>query len=109
MIIPVGIDSKSGGDVVFSAQSNNLPSSCKVILEDKLNVYATGNTEIRVVGEVSNKAVATLYDVHGKVVTIQKLGEGTLNVIPLANIKSGVYILSVKDQWKEIRNYKIGI
>ena len=154
MIIPVGVESRIGGDVVFSAETTNLPSNCKVILEDKLtktftdlsantykaaimpnsaladrfqlhtsaatigaigqnilpdmlNAYAIGNTEIRVVGEVSGKAVATLYDVLGKAVLMQKLSEGTLNVIPLSNIKSGVYILSVED--KGITNFKLRI
>jgi hypothetical protein len=154
MIIPVGVESKIGGEVLFSAQTTNLPSACKVILEDKLtktftdlsanvykaailpnstiadrfqlhtsiatigaigqsilsgklNAYAIGNTEIRVVGEVSGKAVATLYDVLGRAVAIHKLSEGTLNVIPLSNIKSGVYILSVED--KGITNYKLRI
>jgi hypothetical protein len=154
MVIPVGLDFKTGGDVSFSSENLNLPSNCKVILEDKLtktftdlsantykaailpnstiadrfqlhtstatigaigqsilsgklNAYAIGNTEIRVVGEVSGKAVATLYDVLGKPVTIQKLNEGILNVIPLTNIKPGVYILSVEDNG--ITNYKLRI
>ncbi|MEI6679789.1 MAG: T9SS type A sorting domain-containing protein [Mariniphaga sp.] len=154
MIIPVGVESRIGGDVVFSAETTNLPSNCKVILEDKLtktftdlsantykaailpnstvadrfqlhtsaatigatgqnilsgklNAYAIGNTEIRVVGEVSGKAVATLYDVLGRAVAIQKLNEGNLNVIPLTNIKPGVYILSVED--KGTTNFKIRI
>ena len=154
MIIPVGVESKIGGDVVFSAETTNLPSNCKVILEDKLtktftdlsanvykaaimpnstvadrfqlhtstatigaigqsilsgklNAYAIGNTEIRVIGEVSGKEVATLYDVLGKAVLMQKLSEGTLNVIPLSNIKPGVYILSVED--KGITNFKLRI
>ena len=154
MIIPVGVESKIGGDVVFSSETTNLPSNCKVILEDKLtksftdlsanvykaaimpnstvadrfqlhtstatigaigqsilsgklNAYAIGNTGIRVVGEVSGKAVAALYDVLGKAVLMQKLSEGTLNVIPLSNIKPGVYILSVED--KGITNFKLRI
>jgi hypothetical protein len=154
MIIPVGVESKIGGDVVFSSETTTLPSNCKVILEDKLtktftdlsanvykaaimpnstvadrfqlhtstatigaigqsilsgklNAYAIGNTGIRVVGEVSGKAVAALYDVLGKAVLMQKLSEGTLNVIPLSNIKPGVYILSVED--KGITNFKLRI
>ena len=154
MIIPVGVESKIGGEIIFSAETTDLPSNCKVILEDKLtktftdlsanvykaaimpnstvadrfqlhtstatigaigqsilsgklNAFATGNTEIRVVGEVSGKAVATLYDVLGKAVLMQKLSEGTLNVIPLSNIKSGVYILSVEDKVKT--SYKLRI
>ena len=35
LIIPVGIESKSGGEVVFSSELLNLPTECLVILEDK--------------------------------------------------------------------------
>ncbi len=41
MIIPVGIDYKTGGEVIFSAETFNLPSNCKVILEDKLTATFT--------------------------------------------------------------------
>jgi hypothetical protein len=36
MIVPVGLDFKTGGEVVFSAEMSNLSPDCKVILEDKL-------------------------------------------------------------------------
>ena len=147
MIVPVGVDSKAGGEVVFSAETANLPSDCKVILEDKLtntftdlsanvykavlmpnssvanrfqlhtsaakidligkdlqpgklNAYAIPTEGIRIVGDVSAKAVATLYDVVGKVVLSRKLSEGSLNVIPTSSVGSGLYILSVEDQGK---------
>ena len=144
MVIPVGIDSKTGGDVVFSAQTFDLPSSAKVILEDKLlatftdlstasykavivpnsaisgrfflhnsmstvsalggqnsgsklNAYAYQNVEIRIEGMVTSNAVATLYDVTGRAVLIQKLTEGQLNVMPISSFSTGLYLLSVRD------------
>ena len=154
MIIPVGVESKTGGTVVFSAETFNLPSGVKVILEDKqaktftdlatgsykaviaantnvgdrfllhnstattqsaigdpalagkLNAYAYLNSEIRVVGDVSKDAVATLYDVQGKSVLIQKLSEGSLNVIPISGVSTGLYLLSVKDGAKS-QTFKI--
>ena len=36
LIIPVGLDYPKGGEVVFSAETANLPTACKVILEDKV-------------------------------------------------------------------------
>ncbi len=157
MIIPVGIDFKTGGDVVFSADLLNLPANSKVVLEDKvaktftdlskdtykvaiaansiigdrfqlhttdlssklgnneietlagkLNAYAIKNIEIRVVGEVSNEAVATLYDVQGKVILIENLQEGSLNVIPTTTVKMGIYMLSVKDKGN-IQTFKLMI
>jgi len=152
MIIPIGIDSKTGGDVVFSSETMNLPVNCKVVLEDKLtktftdlttnvynvtiaanssisdrfqlhtsdlmsglndktgegllNAYAVKNIEIRIVGNVSNDAVATLYDVQGKVILIANLKEGSLNVIPTPNIKPAIYMLSVKDNSK-LQTFKL--
>ena len=37
MVIPVGIDSKTGGEMVLSVNTVQLDPTCKVILEDKLN------------------------------------------------------------------------
>jgi len=153
MIIPIGIDFKTGGEVVFSAELLNLNSGSKVILEDKLaktftdlsngnytvsipanssisnrfqlhstdlvsgilgneslkgqlSAFAIKNIEIRVVGEVSSEAIATLYDVQGKAVLIKNMKEGSLNVIPTTNIKIGIYMLSVNDKGK-VQTFKL--
>jgi len=155
MIIPLGLDFKTGGDVVFSSALLNLPSDCNVILEDQLlkkftdlskNVYTvaiaansstsdrfrlhtsyqtTGldvsndfggklfaysirNTEIRINGNLSNHAVATLYDVQGRVVVIKNLEEGSINSIATPNIKTGIYMLYVKDNNK-VQGFKIPV
>ena len=146
MIIPIGLDFKTGGEVVFSSENMNLPQDCKVILEDMLTktftdlsrdtyktkiaansiitdrfrlktsstnkgldketlaagltAYAYRNIEIRVSGAVSKNAVATLYDVHGRIVLVKILEEGNLNIIPTPNIKTGIYMLSVNDKGK---------
>ena len=36
LIIPLGIDSKTGGEITFSAETLSLPATCSVIIEDKL-------------------------------------------------------------------------
>ncbi|MEI6141542.1 MAG: choice-of-anchor Q domain-containing protein, partial [Mariniphaga sp.] len=36
LVIPVGIDSKAGGEIVFSVKTVQLDQDCKAILEDKL-------------------------------------------------------------------------
>jgi len=153
-IIPVGLDSKTGGEVVFSAELMNLPTDCKVILEDKvsktftdlsvgdyttsveanssiadrfqlhtsyqttgigasdlasnLSAYAVRNTEIRVKGQVSKQAVATLYDVQGRVVVVKNLEEGSLNTIATPNIKTGIYMLYVKENGR-VQGFKIPV
>ena len=143
MIIPVGLDFKTGGEVVFSSELLNLPANCKVILEDKLTksftdlskdvyrltipanaligdrfqlhagniisginnglaanqliAYAVPKIEIRIEGEVSNHAKATLFDVLGRVVLLKNLSEGNLNILPTPNLKPGLYLLAVTD------------
>ena len=42
--IPVGIESKAGGEVTFSAEALNLDAGCNVILEDKLTKRFTDLT-----------------------------------------------------------------
>ena len=142
IVIPVGVDSKAGGEIVFSVETAQLDPTCKVILEDrlsntftdlstnsykaavaanstgtgrfylhtgdivsgledqmladgKLTAYANGNKEIRVLGEIGNDAVATLYNGLGKVVLTKKLGAGSLNIIGLPNLSSGLYLLNI--------------
>ena len=145
MIIPVGLDCKTGGDVVFSVETINLAADCKAILEDKLTstftdlskgtykvavapnsvltdrfrlyaatptisavgdlpldgqlkAFAVRNIEIRITGEVTPNAVASLYDTTGKLILTRKLDEGSLNVIPTPGFRSGFYVLKVNDK-----------
>ncbi len=152
MIIPVGLDFKTGGEVVFSSELLNLPANCKVILEDKLTktftdlskdeyrvtipensvindrfqlhagdiiseindviaanqfiAYAVPNIGIRIEGEVSNHARATLFDVLGRVVLLKNLSEGNLNILQTPNLKPGLYLLTVIDT-KGMHTFKI--
>jgi len=79
-----------------------------VTLTGKLNAYFSSDNEIRIIGEVSSKAIATLYDAQGKTILIQKLQESNLNVIPTSNIKTGIYMLSVRDTGK-LQSFKLFI
>ena len=153
MIIPLGVESKTGGELIFSSKFINLPADCQVILEDKLNrtftdlsigdyqtvieanssstdrfqlhtsslstglkgniadnlsAYAVRNIEIRIKGQVSNQAVATLYDVQGRVILVKTLEEGNLNVVRTPNIKTAIYMLSVNDKGK-LQRFKIPV
>ena len=36
LVVPVGIDSKAGGEIIFTVQTVQLAQDCKVILEDRL-------------------------------------------------------------------------
>ena len=76
--------------------------------EDQLVAYAIRNIEIRIKGEVSRGAVATLYDMSGRVVRIETLEEGILNVMPTPGLKTAIYVLSVNDHGK-IQTFKIPV
>ena len=73
-----------------------------------LIAYSIGNTEIRLKGPVSEAAVATLYDMQGRVIVIKQLEAGDMNVIPTPYIKAGVYLLWVKDQTR-IQTLKVPV
>ena len=64
----------------------------------KLAAYTVLNVEIRVVGDVGEGAVATLFNGLGKVVVTKKLESGNLNIIGLPNLSSGVYLLNINDK-----------
>jgi len=73
-----------------------------------LIAYSIGNTEITLKGQVSEAAIATLYDIQGKVIVIKQLEAGDMNVIPTPYIKTGVYLLWVKDQTR-IQTLKVPV
>jgi hypothetical protein len=79
------------GDIVSGLEDQS-------ISEGKLTAYAKGNKEIRVLGEVGDGAVATLVNGLGQVVLTKKLGAGSLNIIGLPNLSSGVYLLNINDK-----------
>jgi hypothetical protein len=155
MIIPLGLDSKLGGKVTFSAEVINLPVPGRAILEDlqtkivtdlakdvysttvnpntsvsnrfrlhashltvtgvnnkphdsQLIAYPIRNTEIRITGSLSKLAMATLYDIQGKLVLVKNLEEGSINSFSIPNLRSGIYLLSVKDN-QQVHQFKIPI
>jgi hypothetical protein len=79
------------GDIISSLEDQSLANG-------KLTAYARGNKEIRVIGEVGEGAIATLYNGLGQVVLTKKLGTGSLNIIGLPNLNSGVYLLNINDK-----------
>ncbi|MEI6141205.1 MAG: choice-of-anchor Q domain-containing protein, partial [Mariniphaga sp.] len=70
----------------------------QTLAETKLKAYTVRNVEIRVIGEVGNDAMATLYDGLGNEVLTKKLGAGNLNIIGLPNLMSGMYLLNINDK-----------
>ena len=110
------ITAHQDGNSIFSA-ATDVPQVFKVDFnvgiednpkEDQLVAYAIRNIEIRIKGEVSRGAVATLYDMSGRVVRIATLEEGILNVMPTPGLKTAIYVLSVNDHGK-VQIFKIPV
>lgn len=64
----------------------------------EMRAWAVKDQEIRISGQVTSKAKATLYDLQGRAVAVNPLQEGTLNSVPLKGLKQGVYMLRVQDE-----------
>jgi hypothetical protein len=93
----------------FQIHISSLTTGVKIDTSfDSLSAFAIRNVEIRVKGQVSKQAVATLYDIQGRAILIKNLEEGSLNIIQTPNIRSGIYMLSVKDNGK-IKGFKIPV
>lgn len=75
-------------------------------LSHSLNCYYNGNAEIRIIGEVSKYAIATLYDIQGRTLLSKNMTEGNINIIKLTNSKNGFYVLNIKDKIKS-KGFKI--
>ena len=93
---PVKIDMKSTG--IANPES----------ISQVLKAFAVRNVEIQLKGKVGRQAVATLYDIQGRVILVKNLEEGTLNIIPTPNIKTGIYLLSVQDNGN-LNRFKIPV
>jgi len=70
LIIPVGIDSKAGGKVVFSAETLNLSPDCQVILEDKQNkIFTDLSTNIYETTIAANSSISDRFQIHTSYLT----------------------------------------
>jgi hypothetical protein len=85
-----------------------LGTSATINENGQMHAYSTRNMEIRLDGQVSKAAVATLYDLQGRVVMVQKLSEGSSNRINTKNLGQAIYLLKVKDNQK-IQSFKLAL
>jgi hypothetical protein len=150
LTITVGIDSKTGGELTFSAETTGLPQACKLILEDKAKgtftsladgkSYTTtvvegaagvgrfylhagsdvstevaeisqesgslkaymGNGTIVIEGEVSGRAIATLYNLQGQILRVNTLQKGLLNVLPDDGLPQGAYFITIQQYGQKV-------
>jgi hypothetical protein len=72
LVIPVGVDSKAGADVTFSAETIGLPDGCNVVLEDKTTgilTPLTGSNGYTVTLPAETSGVGRFYLKIGNVAT----------------------------------------
>jgi len=98
----VTVDANSSNSARFFLHINNTSVSLNQQSQsNNLKAYAIGKTEIVVLGQVSNKSIATLYEITGRALITKNLEEGNRNSIPLPIVKAGIYMLSVIDNGKK--------
>ena len=66
-------------------------------LPESWKVYITQG-QICISGQVSDNAIAAIYDVLGRKIGDYQLQTGSLNYIPCAGFKNGVYLVSIRQQ-----------
>ena len=65
-------------------------------MDSGLRVW-TSNDKVIIKGDVSDRAVCTVYDLHGQKILEADLMDGDLNTITLPSGLSGVYLIRVTD------------
>jgi hypothetical protein len=70
------------------------------IASGNLNAYAIRNSEMIIDGKVSDEAIASIYDVVGRLILTTNLKSGNRNTIKLPMIRTGIYLLSIRDGGK---------
>jgi len=105
----VSIAANSSNADRFQLHISSLSTSVKIETNSEpLIAFAISRNEILIKGQVSTLAIATLYDIQGRVIQVNNLEEGSLNIIRTPNIRTGIYMLSVRDMEK-IKGFKIPV
>lgn len=63
----------------------------------KLSAWALNRQEININGKVNNGAVASLYDIQGRLIATYAMREGIRHRVSLPFLQPGIYLLQVRD------------
>ncbi|KAF0237083.1 MAG: cell surface receptor ipt/tig domain [Prolixibacteraceae bacterium] len=93
-IIPVGVDAVKGGEVVFSAQTTNLPAGYDVLIEDKLTNTVTNlkNGELYVANVAAETKGTGRFYLHVGSSVQTKISELTKEEIVVYTIGQTLYV-----------------
>jgi hypothetical protein len=76
--------------------------------DNQLTAYAFKNIELRIQGKVNSGAIASLFDLQGRLLIQKQLNDSTDQIIKLNGAYNGVYLLQVKDNNK-VKSFKLAI
>jgi len=68
-----------------------------------LKAFYNGNLEIQIEGSPGDKAIASIFDINGKLLGNYQLNGENLNIIPVNNLDKGIYILKIENSNKAYR------
>ena len=88
LVIPLGVESKTGGEITFSAETVELPTACSVILEDKLTKTFTslsGGATYKTTVSAGTTATGRFY-IHTSYLTT-----GTSGLLPTEGFRLKAY------------------
>ena len=86
----------------FIIASTNTPTAIKPVPEDPeagIRIW-TYNEEVIIKGEISSKAICTIFDINGKKILETRLADGEMNTVTLPSGKHGIYVVRVVDGMK---------
>jgi hypothetical protein len=81
----------------FYLHSGNGPNKKSLQKQQNINTFAVKN-EIFIKGQVSENAVATVFDLLGRKIGEYKLEPSDINILKVNSIKDGIYIVRVLDR-----------
>lgn len=64
---------------------------------NELKIWSSQNRIIYIQGNVTEKAVCEVYDIHGQKIYETLLNDTEYNIINMTNVKKGVYLVTVRD------------
>jgi len=92
----IGTESSGIGRFYIHTGLNLTTGKSEITAEiNNLKAYIT-NGAIIIEGEVTNQAIATLYNLQGQKVRVKSLQKGSLNTLSCPELLNGIYMLTIQ-------------
>ena len=97
--IQVAAQSKLTGRFFLHTSLNDATGTSPQAYSDGWKVYAAKG-QIHISGNITGPATATLYDIMGREIRVDRLQRGMVNIIPSSELTNGIYLLSIRQAGK---------